>query len=84
MNEYLKLLKLPSCWSISLAHKNAEKKVIEKHKAHSGTQKAKSSMRIRRINFDMMKRSKAQLNPNPKPNNIWNQMWEKGAGGCQV
>jgi hypothetical protein len=51
-----------------------KKRVIEKHKAHSGTHKAKSLMRITIINFDMMKRSKAQLNPNPKPNKIWNQM----------
>jgi hypothetical protein len=28
MNEYLKLLKLPSCWIIPLAHKNVKKKVI--------------------------------------------------------
>jgi hypothetical protein len=51
----------------------SKKKVIEKHKAHSGAQKTKSSMRITRINFDMMKRGKAQLNPNFKPNKIWNQ-----------
>jgi hypothetical protein len=51
----------------------SKKKVIEKHKAHSGAPKAKSSMKITRINFNMMKRGKAQLNPNFKLKKIWNQ-----------
>jgi hypothetical protein len=56
-----------------------KRKVIEKHKAHSGTQKAKSSMRITRINFNMTKRSKAQLNPNPKNLTRFGTKCEKSA-----